>query len=58
MTAAGTGLGRQVRSTLLERDDPMFHDNGKGRSRSVSGSESSSSGSSSSNSGDTEQDEP
>ena len=23
MTAAGTGMGRQVRSTLLERDDPM-----------------------------------
>ena len=64
MTAAGTGTGRQVRSTLLERDDPMSPDSGKGRSGS--GSEPSSSGSnststsvsSSSNSGDTEQDEP
>ena len=64
MTAAGTGMGRQVRSTLLERDDPMSPDSGKGRSGS--GSEPSSSGSSStstsvsssSNSGDTEQDEP
>ena len=66
MTAAGTGMGRQVRSTLLERDDPMSPDSGKGRSISGSGSESSSSGSSStntsvsssSNSDDTEQDEP
>ena len=68
MTAAGTGMGRQVRSTLLERDDPMSPDSGKGRSGS--GSEPSSSGSSSgssststsvnssSNSGDTEHDEP
>ena len=58
MTAAGTGIGRQVRSTLLERDDPMSPDSGKGRSTSGSGSESSSSGSSNSNSGDTKQDEP
>ena len=65
MTAAGTGMGWQVRSTLLERDDPMSPDSGKGRSRSGSGSESSSSGSSSTstsvssiNGGDTEQDEP
>ena len=66
MTAAGTGMGRQARSTLLERDDPMSPDSGKGRSRSGSGSESTSSGSNStstsvsgsSNSGDTEQDEP
>ena len=65
MTAAGTGMARQVRSTLLERDDPMSPDRGKGRS--ASGSEPSSSGSSStstsvssssSNNGDTEQDEP
>ena len=47
MTAAGTGMGRQVRSTLLERDDPMSPDSGKGRSRSGSGSESSSNVSSS-----------
>ena len=66
MIAAGTGMGRQVRSTLLERDDPMSPDSGKGRSRSGSGSESSSRGSSStstsvsssSNNGDTEGDEP
>ena len=66
MTAAGTGMGRQVRSTLLERDDPMSPDSGKGRSRLGSGSESSSNDSSSStstsvsssNSGDAEQDEP
>ena len=66
MTAAGTAMGRLVRSTLLEREDPMSPDSGKGRSRSGSGSESSSSGSSStstsvsssSNSGDTEHDEP
>ena len=45
MTAAGTWMGRQVRSTLLERDDPMSPDGGKGRSGS--GSEPSSSGSSS-----------
>ena len=64
MTAAGTGMGRQVRSRLLERDDLMSPDSGKGMSGS--GSEPSSSGSSStstsvsssSNSGDTEQDEP
>ena len=64
MTAAGTGMGRHVRSTLLERDDPMSPDSGKGRSGS--GSEPSSSGSSStstsvsssSSSSDTEQDEP
>ena len=64
MTAAGTGMGRHVRSALLERDDPMSPDSGKGRSGS--GSEPSSSGSSStstsvgssSSSGDTEQDEP
>ena len=64
MTAVGTGIGRQVRSTLLERDDPMFPDSGKARSRSRSGSESSSSGSSSSSTSissstdDTEEDEP
>ena len=66
MTTVGTGMGRQVRSTLLERDDPMSPDSGKGRSKVGSDSESSSSGSSStstsvsssSNSGDTEQDEP
>ena len=66
MKAAGTRMGRQVRSTLLERIDPMSPDSGKGRSRSGSGGESSSSGSSStstsvgssSNNGDTEQDEP
>ena len=66
MTAAGTGMGRQVRSTLLERDDPMSPDSGKRRSRLGSGSESSSNGSStststsvsSSSSGDAEQDEP
>ena len=58
-------MGRQVRSTLLERHDPMSPDSGKGRSRSGSGSQSTSSGSSStstsvsgSNRGDTEQDEP
>ena len=66
MTAAGTGMGRHVRSTLLERDDPVSPESGKGRSGS--GSEPSSSGSgssststsvsSSSNSGDTEQDKP
>ena len=66
LTAAGTGMGRQVRSTLLERDDSISPDSGKGRSRSGSGTESSSSGSSStstsvsssSSSGDTEHDEP
>ena len=64
MTAAGTGMGRQVRSTLLERDDPMSPDSGKGRSGSGSepsssgSSTTSTSGSSSSNSGDTEQVEP
>ena len=64
MTAAGTGMGRQVRSTLLVRDDPMSPDGGKARSTSGSGTESSNSGSSStstsvsSSSGDTEEDEP
>ena len=61
-----TSAPRQVRSTLLERDDPMSPDSGKGRSRSGSGSESSSSsssststsGSSGSKSSDTEEDEP
>ena len=64
MTAAGTWMGRQVRSTLLERDDLVSPDSGKARFRSGSGSESSSSGSSatstsvSSTNGDTEEVEP